>query len=198
MKKLLSPRMQGIYEQYRRARHYLQLARRCKKPVSKFTNIITAVYPSRAIIELMLEAADEQEINIPQNNDTKNARCALESTISKIIPYCFLVEKIRIHDFHRFGCIPPSKKRTRISIGGPIKLTSNKGIVSLIIKDEQLKSIVTGETSIKEQRSLCIKNGLLFFDEDSKRYIPLDEILDDFLSAIPKTIKVFKSYYRGV
>ena len=189
MKRLLTPRMQGIYEQYRRARHYIRLAHRCKRPVSKFTNLITAVYPSRAIIELMLEAADEQEINLPQNSGEKNSRDYLESVISQKLPYYFLVEKIRIHDFHRFGCIPPPKKRVEISISGPIKLTSKKGIASIFLKDGLPESRVTGESFIKEHRSLCIKNGLLFFDEDSKKYIPLDKILGDFLNTIPKIIE---------
>lgn len=64
-----TPRISGIYEQYRRARHFVQLAHRCKIPASKFTNLIAAVYPARAIVELMLEASEKQEIVAFKNKD---------------------------------------------------------------------------------------------------------------------------------
>ena len=65
----LSPRMRGIYEQYRRAKHFLRLARRCKKPISKFTNLIAAIYPSRAIAELIIEAVKKEEFSHFKNRE---------------------------------------------------------------------------------------------------------------------------------
>lgn len=111
--KLKNPRMQGIYEQDRRAKRLTQLAHRCKNTTVKFRNLIAAVYPARAIVGLMLEAAEKQELKSFQDKDVKKSRTEFEAKIIPILPYYHLLEKIRIHDFHRFGCLPPSKKHRK-------------------------------------------------------------------------------------
>ena len=171
--KFISPRMQGIYEQYRRARHFLQLAHRCKNPASKFTNLIAAVYPARAIAELMIEAAKKQELPSLKNREE------MEKVIIPNLPYYKLIYRIRIHDFHRFGCLPPSQKSKTFFIGGPITLKVQKG-----------------RSSIKGDRQLFTKNGI-YFGTDNKKLVPLDKILDDFLSAVPEVITEFESYYQS-
>ena len=193
--RFMSPRMQGIYEHYRRARHFVQLAHRCKNPVSKFTNLITAVYPARAIVELMLEAAEKQELVAFKNKDNKLNRNELEEIISLKSPYYYLLEKIRIHDFHRFGCLPPSLEYETGFIGGPIKLKAKKGIAAMVVTPEGPKQTVTGNSSIKEQRTLYTNNGL-YYDEDNKKYVSLEEILVDYLDEVPKVITEFKGYYH--
>lgn len=192
-KQFMSPRMQGIYEHYRRARHFMQLAHRCKNPVPKFTNLITAVYPARAIVELMLEAAEKQELVAFKNKDNKISRNKLEEVIIPKLPYYYLLEKIRIHDFHRFGCLPPSLEYKTQFIGGPIKLKAKKGIATMVLTPEGPKQTVTGNSSIREQRTLYTNNGL-YYDEDNKRYFSLQKILIDYLDAVPKVITEFKSY----
>jgi len=184
--------MQGIYEQYRRAKRFVQLAHRCKKSISQFTNLIAAVYPARAIVELMLEAAEKQELKPFQNKtNAKESRRKFEEKLSPKLPYYYLLEKIRIHDFHRFGCLPPSQKYQVTFAGGPIKLTARNGIAALSLRAEGPKYIKTGKSSVNEQRPLYTENGL-FYDEESGKYVPLDKILDDFLSAVPKVITDFE------
>ena len=168
--RFMSPRIQGIYEHYRRARHFLQLAHRCKNPVSKFTNLIAAVYPAQAIAELMTEAAKKQEVTSLKNKKE------VEKAITSKLPYYKLIYRIRIHDFHRFGCLPPSQKSKTLFTGGPITLTAQKG-----------------KSSIKGERQLFTENGI-YFGTDNKKLVPLDKILDDFLSVVPEVITEFKSY----
>lgn len=191
------PRMQGIYEQYKRAKRFVRLAYRCKKPRSRFNNLIAAVYPACAIVELMLEAAKKQELKQFQNKD--NAEASGNQFKAKIVPrlpYYYLLYKIRIHDFHRFGCLPPSQRYKIEFIGGPIKLKAKKGSASLSLMPEGPRFTATGISSIKEERPLYTRNGL-FFDEESGEYVPLDKILDDFLSAVPDVITYFKLCYQA-
>lgn len=190
-----TPRMQGIHEQYKRAKRFVQLAQRCNKTTYIFRNLIAAVYPARAIVELMLEAAEKQELKPFQNGDTNESRKKFEEKLAPKLPYYYLLEKIRIHDFHRFGCLPPPHKYQTMFVGGPIKLIAKNGIAALSLPPEGPKYIKTGKSSVKEQRPLYTKNGL-FYDEEGGVYVQLDKILDDFLSAVPKVISDFERYCK--
>jgi hypothetical protein len=195
--KFSSPRMLGIYEQYRRAKRFVGLAHRCRKPVAKFTNLIAVVYPARAIVELMLEAAEKQELKPFQNKDAKESRKKFEEELAPKLPYYYLLEKIRIHDFHRFGCLPPSQRYQKTFVGGPIKLVARNGIAAISLMAEGPEYIKTGKSSVKEQRPLYTKNDL-FYDEESEKYVPLDKILNDFLSVVPGVIEFFLDCCRRV
>ena len=73
---------------------------------------------------------------------------------------------------------PPSQKSKTLFIGGPIKLTAQKG-----------------KSSIKGDRQLFTENGI-YFGTDNKKLVPRDKIIDDFLSAVPKVIDEFESYHQ--
>lgn len=111
------------------------------------------------------------------------------------MPYYYLLEKIRIHDFHRFGCLPPSLKYKTQFIGGLIKFKAKKGIAAMIFTHKGPIQTVTGNSSIKEQRTLYTNNGL-YYDEGNKRYVCLEKILVDYLDAVPNVITEFMHYYQ--
>lgn len=186
---MTSPRMRGINEQYYRARRFLQLARLCKKQESKFRYLIAAVYPARAIAELMLVSAEEQELRDFKNKERRND---FEQWLEPKLPYYSLLEKIRIHDFHRFGCIPPDSTHHELFVGGPIKLVAKKGIAAMVMTPKGPKYTKTGNSSIKLKRPLCTDDGF-FFDEHSEQYLSLEEILQEYLNAIPQVIADFES-----
>lgn len=186
-----NPRIQGIREQYYRVQRFLRLAHRCKKPRSRFTNLIAAVYPARAIVELMLEAAEKQELRPFLNKDATKSRKDFEEMLAPTLPHYYLIEKIRIHDFHRFGCIPPNPKQRAVFFGGPIKLIAKKGTVVLRSTSKGPEIVLTGNSDVKEQRSLYMDDGR-FFEEESKRLLSLEEILGDFLGAVPRAIAEFE------
>lgn len=191
-----SPRIWGIHEQYRRARRFMQLAYRCKQAMSRFTNLIAAVYPALAIVELMLEAAEKQELKPFQNKDAKKSRKDFREVLAPKLPHYYLLEKIRIHDFHRFGCIPPDPKHRQVFFGGPIKLIANKGSAALRVTPKGPEHVLTGNSSVKEQRPLCMKDDR-FCDEESGEFLSLDEILDDFLNSVPGVITDFERWAVG-
>ena len=188
---LTTPHLQGICEQFYRARRFLQLAHRCKRARSRFTNLIATVYFARAIVELMLEAAEKQELRPFHNKDAKESRKKFEEKLAPTLPHYYLIEKIRIHDFHRFGCIPPSSKRREAFFGGPIKLIAKGGIAALRITPKGPETVLTGNSHAKEQRPLYMNDGR-FFEEESKKLLSLEEILGDFLDAVPSAIAEFK------
>jgi len=187
----ITPRIQGIYEQYYRARRFLQRANRCKKARSRFTNLIATVYFARAIVELMLEAAEKQELRPFCNKDAKKIRNKFEEELVPTLPHYYLIEKIRIHDFHRFGCIPPSPKRRDVFYGGPTKLIAKGGTAALRITSKSPEIVLTGNSHIKGQRPLYVSDGR-FFEEESKKLLSLEEILGDFLGKVPSAIAKFE------
>jgi D-serine dehydratase len=113
---LTDPIISGIKEHLLRIKHFAKNAKRAKKQESKFRNLIAAIYPSRAIAELMFECSDKKLID--------QSRDDLKKWFEEEISFFLLIEKIRIHDFHRFGCLPPSNKYKTSFIGGPITNTS--------------------------------------------------------------------------
>src|SRR5262245_43513705 len=93
------PRLRGVREHFERAQFLLGLARVQREGKASYRLMLAAVYSCRGMIELMLEAAEKQEAN-------GLSRDALEDRISPMVPYYALIERIRIHDFHRFGIAP--------------------------------------------------------------------------------------------
>jgi len=190
-----APRIQGIHEQYYRSRRFLQRAHRCKKARSRFTNLIAAVYFARAIVELMLEAAEKQELRLFRDKDVQGSRKKFEEKLAPTLPHYYLIEKIRIHDFHRFGCIPPSPKRREIFFGGPTKLIAKGGgAAALRVTPKGPEIVLTGNSHVKEQRPLYMDDGR-FFEEGSKKLLSLEEILEDFLDAVPSAIASLRGNY---
>jgi hypothetical protein len=59
---LVPPRCDGVVEQFARVRWLLSSAARTPDAATRFRMLILAVYPARAITEIMLEAAAKQEL----------------------------------------------------------------------------------------------------------------------------------------
>ena len=193
---LVNPRMQGINEQYRRARRFVQLARRCKKPSTQFGNLIAAVYPARAVVELMLEAAEKQGLKQFHNNDHKQSRKEFEEVLAPKLPHYYLLKKIRFHDFHRFGCLPPDSHYQHVFFGGPIKLKANKGIAALKVTPKGPEFVQTGDSYVRQQRPLHVQDDR-FYEEETGKLLSLDQILKEYLNTVPQVIAYFQILLAG-
>ena len=90
-----NPRLAGIKEHLRRAESHLAEAHQVKDYDSAFPKLIAAVYPARAALELMREAAKAGELTIDLGE--------LDRRITEAIPRNRLIQAIRIRDFHHFG-----------------------------------------------------------------------------------------------
>jgi len=177
------PRVAGIKEHYERIRTFLELADNSKDPTVSFRLHIACIYFARAIIELIFEAADKEQIS---------SSCEqLKKTLSEKLRWYNLIERIRIHDFHRFGIVPTNPDMKVLFQGGPIKLKAKNGTATYCIPPSGPKIKTTGGSSVKEERVL-INNDSRFFDEDTKTLVSLDNLLKDFFLDVPKVIKEFE------
>ena len=188
--------LRGIREHHERVMWFVSLADAADNSDQHFRLLMAAVYFARGIVELMLEAAKAQELPNYCDKDEQKCRKAFEEQFAPKLPHYSLIEKIRIHDFHRVGCIPPNSKRQEVVFSGPMKLTASKGAAGLAIIDSRPQVTLTGNSTVTDQRSLCYADGS-FYDEMREKYLPLRQILTEFLEKVPDTIKWFEQQRAG-
>lgn len=170
---------------------YLRLALG-QSAVDAFRLRLGAAYSCRAIADLMLTAAQMGEVkDLTDRNENKN-RADMEHRIRPLLPFYDLLERVRIHDFHRFGIMPPDPGRQTLMLGGRIKLTAQKGIAAVSIAGG-LKTTKTGASSVKLQRPLLNVDGH-FFDDALGSYVALEYVIDEFLRAVPAAIEQFERW----
>jgi hypothetical protein len=189
---ILHPRLAGLREHYYRVRWILDSAANPPNEETKFRILVLAVYPARAIAEIMLDAAEQQELSGFKDPDRKKSRREFEQRYLAGLPHYLLIEKIRIHDFHRHGCVPDTQA---ILLSGPIKLTAcagEAGISFPIHGAGTMQVMTTGRSKVQEQRPL-LQYGFKFWDDVSNTCLALDEILVPYLNAIGPVINQFKS-----
>ena len=180
-------RVNGVKEHYFRIKRFINNAKRAKKSETKFRNMIAAVYPARAIAELIFESAEKGLV--------QKTRDEIKSWLEKEVPFFSLVEKIRIHDFHRFGCLPPNPKVISSFIGGPVKLKASSGYahVNVSLKEEVMTT--SGGSAVQKHRPLYNHDGH-FFDESSGKYINLGKIIEDYAKTLPSIISKFEKMMK--
>jgi hypothetical protein len=188
---LIDPRISGMKEHLRRIKRFTRNAKRAKKQESKFRNHMAAVYSARAIADLMFECADKKLIKLSRED--------LKKRFVKEIPFFELIGNIRIHDFHRFGCLPPSNEYKTLFVNGPIELTAKSGYAGMQISPKGIERITTGNSRINEQvrnehriQRPLYKNDGLFYYESSSRYIKLEDILEEYTLSIEKVVREFE------
>ena len=190
------PRLAGINEHHHRARWFLSLALQANEHEARFRFLITAMYFARGIVELMLDAARAQVLKDCRDKDEQKSRKQYEEQLAPTLPHYHLIEKIRIHDFHRFGCVPADPKAKQVFFGGPMKLTASNGAAVLSIPASGPKVTTTGNSSVKDQRTLCNADGH-FFDDVSGQYVSLEKIVVEYLEGVPAAIENFERLMAG-
>jgi len=186
-----SPRLQGVCEHLERAQFLFELAQQASDPKTQYRLMITAIYSCRAITELMLEAAEKQEVKNFQDPDPKNSRKALEMQIEPELPFYSLIERIRIHDFHRFGLVPPDPRLKQVMFGGPMRLTAQKGAAFVSVTSGGPQVATIGNSQVKFQRPLLVQDGE-FFDDDSQQYVSVEQVLKIYLEKVPAVVSEFE------
>ena len=139
----------------------------------------------------MLEAAEKQEVKRISDPGQEISRATIEEQICRKLPFYDLIERVRIHDFHRFGILPPDPGVRQVMIGGPIKLTAKKGAAAVFPTARGLVTRTTGASEVKQQRPLVTQDGA-FFDEQSSKYVDLEKLLEAFLREAPDIISEFE------
>jgi hypothetical protein len=182
----VKPRLQGIYEHLGRVQLLFALAQQISDAQTKYRLLIISVYSCRAITEIMLEAAEKQEVRGFTN------RKALEIQIESKIPFYFLIERIRIHDFHRFGLVPPDPNFKQVMLRGKIEMIAQKGEVLMSVSPEGYQVETTGNSRIKLQRPLLTKDDE-FFDDELQQYVSIEQVLKIYIENIPTIISEFEA-----
>lgn len=183
----IDPRLEGIREHLNRAIFLQTLAAKQDDASNAFRLLLSAVYSARAIVELLLETAFKQQLKGFVDADLKKSRDLLEEYVAPQLPYFYLIERIRIHDFHRFGLVPPASEYRRITFAGPAKLTAQKGTAAFALTNEGPVTHLTGTSQIKLHRPLLIQDGK-FFDDESKEFVSLEVALDAYLNKVPDVL----------
>lgn len=100
---------------------------------------------------MILEAADKGELS--------RTREELKLHLREQIPWYDLIERIRIHDSHRFGLMPPGPRFTFVMVAQPVKLRAQDGDAIYRVPASGLEKLTTGTSDIQEQRPLLSRNG---------------------------------------
>ena len=181
------PRVAGMREHLTRVQMFLGLGRKSTHPDERFRFFIAGIYFARGIVELMFEAADKDQIC-----DTRDD---LKKALQKKLPKFSLIEKIRIHDFHRFGLIPPDPNVKLNMQRGPVKIRACEGAATCTIAHEGPQLQLTGKSKVEEQRPLLSDDGK-FFDDDTREYVSIEDILDGFAAAASTVVDEFEKKLR--
>ncbi len=175
----MSPRLQGIEEQFERAKLFFNEGVKSTDKLDRFRRFVATIYFAGAIAEIMLDAAKNKEVNVSKK--------ALEKILIAKLPRCMLVIKLRIHDFHRFGLL----ERAGVFMGGPVKLTASKGMIQVQYTAQGPVVTKTGNSKFEEQRPVLMC-GDKVFDEEERAYVSLQKVLSDYLAAVPEVIEEFR------
>ena len=112
--------------------------------------------------------------------------------LTATLPRYRLIEKIRIHDFHRFGIVPQAGLMFQ---GGPVKLKVRAGRAVYSIPSTGPQSVTTGDAKVEEQRPL-LQRGYFIFDDEAGEYVSLIQALGDYLSGVPKAVAEFEKLVK--
>jgi len=162
------PRVAGIREHLDRVNMFLYLALQATDSAQRFRFLVAGVYFARGVAELMFEAADKEQV--------QETRDELKKMLSKKLPWFGLIEKIRIHDFHRFGLLAPDPDKKVMFLGGPIKLQAQRGSAAYTVHPSGPQVHATDNSKVQEQRPLLNSDGD-FFDDETRKYVSLEKIL---------------------
>jgi hypothetical protein len=160
--------------------------------VAKFRILLAAAYSCRAIVELMLEETT------PERDALTVDREGLTALFVAKLPYFRLIERVRIHDFHRYGLSPPIPGVNHVMYRGPTTLTvggDGPGTAFWTLGRNGPETFVKGSGKVKEHRPLLEVNGA-FYDDATKTYVPLSKIIREYLLAMPAMIDEFNKLYK--
>src|SRR6266404_3496821 len=87
-----NPRLAGVKEQITRARLLLEEAHAVRDYDLAFPKLIAAVYPARAALEIMREAARLGELTVPAKE--------FDRLVEERVPRWRLIHVVRVRDFH--------------------------------------------------------------------------------------------------
>jgi len=179
-----APRLVGVREQVVRAQMHLSEALASSDPTARFRKFIAAMYPGRAAVEIMREAATQGELTVDCDE--------LDKRIGAVLPGHTLIQKIRLHDFHRFGVMP----RPATFVGGPMRLKSSKGGVARVQFPPAGPQITKrGNADVVLNRPLQT-DGDRAFDDASCEWVHIDQAIREYVETLPAALEIFEGLLK--
>lgn len=187
-----SPRLLGVKEHFTRALLYRRLA--TGQPREDAYRLgIAAIYSCCALADVMITAAEKQELRGFEHVDEKQSKRDFKAHIGPKLAHYDLVARIRIHDFHRFGIRPPSETVLEEFYGGPVRLVAPPGgMVRMSLTPTGPLVGASGGGYVKPDRPLLQRDGK-FYDDLSGQYLTLAQLLDAFLSSAEEVVAEFEA-----
>lgn len=180
---LADPRVLGVREHFERAKWFLELAGKECDATAKFRFNMAAMYSAWAIVAVMIEAAKKQQVDGFKTGDEDADYKNYKKTVTESVRGSSLIERLRIHDFHRFGLLPPQPGVMTTFVGGPIKLKPRGGDALVTVGRKGFVTQTSGDSKVDMQRPLVSSNGR-FWDEDRQEYVTLEDALAIYLEGI--------------
>jgi len=178
----------GVNEHFLRAVWFFNSAMAAKKVADQFRILVAAAYFARGIAELFIDMV------VGGRNELVGGKKALDK-IFKDVPYFDLIGRIRIHDFHRCGLVPPSPEVNSVVGLGPVQLVASKGEATIQLTPNGPVIHTTGNSKVIETRPLYSVNGT-FYDKVSKKQVSLRVIVQEYLKAMPAAVAECEKLYE--
>jgi hypothetical protein len=141
-------RRAGVEGHIARARRFLAEAENLEGE-AEFDHLLAAVSSARAVVQILLDWADHDYPNT-------QARSLVKAELDAV-PHATLIERVRIHDFHRFGMLLSGP--TAMFYGGPVKFRAagKGGAASMRLTAQGPRFATSGGSTVDEQRPLVTR-----------------------------------------
>lgn len=181
---LPNPRLAGVKEQLTRARLLLEEAHAVRDYDLAFPKLIAAVYPARAALEIMREAAKLGELTLsPQEFDRR---------VEELVPRYRLIHAIRIRDFHRYGIQGGGRIMVEFSITVPPHGHAQFSMYPDPVNPRPAVQFSDPSGSYK----LLLTSDVVVQDERESRAVPYWVLLAEYLEQMVALVREFESVLR--
>jgi len=172
--------VEGALEHLERAKLFYNEGLSSHDRLDAFRRFVASVYFARGAVEIMLVAARDGIVKVPEGD--------IRAAFMGILPHYELIGRLRVHDFHRYGLRP----HPGVVMQGPISVRGGPGGATIAIgpSGEVIKE-TSGGMSISENRPVTIM-GEKVLVEATGQYLMLPQILRPYLEALPEAIMRFR------
>lgn len=177
-------RVSGIREQLGRARVLLQEAHAVPDYDDAFPKLIAAVYPARAALEIMHEAASSGELSISVPE--------FDRLVEQLVPRWRLIHAVRVRDFHHGGVQGGGRILVQFRIHLP---PHSQAIVSMRADpfDPQPRVRFSDPSGSYQ---LLLTSDVVVQDEAEPHSVPYWALLRDYLEQMNRLFPEFQKLLR--
>ncbi len=179
-----NPRLAGVIEQLRRARLRLEEAHAVRDYDLAFLKLIAAVYPARAALEIMREAARLGELTVSLQE--------FDRRVEELVPRYRLIHAVRIRDFHRYGV----QGCGRIMVEFQIRMTPLGHAEFSMYPDSVDPRPEVRLSDPSGAYRLLLTSDVVVQDEKESRAIPYWVLLREYLEQMNGLVGEFESLLR--